>query len=93
MQGMEFLETADMDVDLGAMGIRTSLTVLYRYSPLCSSITVHWDLAVYRSTEICARVSLEKVHIMQGAALLYREIGENCTRRRSLGQSGKASWP
>ena len=34
MQGMEFLETAEVDVDLRAMGIRTSLPVMDRHSPL-----------------------------------------------------------
>ena len=38
LQGMEFLETAVVDVDLGAMGIRTSLPVLDRHSPLSYSI-------------------------------------------------------
>ena len=41
MQGMEFLETAKVDVDLGAMGIRTSLPVLDRQSPLSYAITQH----------------------------------------------------
>ena len=50
LQGMEFLETAVVDVDLGAMGIRTSLPVMDRHSPLCYAIAqhVHWDLAPHR---------------------------------------------
>ena len=44
MQGIEFLETAK--VDLGAMGIRTSLPMLDRHSPLSYAIVQHvnWDL-------------------------------------------------
>ena len=41
MQGMEFLETAKVEVDLGAMGIRTSLPVLDRHSPLSYAIAQH----------------------------------------------------
>jgi hypothetical protein len=53
LQGMEFLETAAVDVDLGAMGIRTSLLVLDRHGPLSYSIAqyVHWDLSVHRGAE------------------------------------------
>ena len=59
MQGMEFLETAEVDVDLGAMGIRTSLPVMERHSPLSYAIAqhVHWDLAPHRGVGMCARVS------------------------------------
>jgi hypothetical protein len=78
MQGMEFLETAKLDLDLGAMGIRTSLPVLDRHSPLSYAIAqhVHWDLAPHRGAEMFARVSLENVQIIQGATL-YRKVGEN----------------
>ena len=81
MQGMEFMETAEIDVDLGSMGIRASLPVLDRHSPLSYSIAqhVHWSLAPHRGVETCNRVSLENMHIIQGAGL-YREIGENCPR-------------
>jgi hypothetical protein len=40
---------------------------------------MHWTLAPHRGVETCNRVSLENVHIIQGAGL-YREIGENCPR-------------
>ena len=83
MQGMEFLETAEVDVDvgMGAMGIRTSLPVLDRHSPLSYAFAhhVHWDLAMHRGAETCDRMSLENVYIIKGAAL-YREVGENCPR-------------
>ena len=81
MQGIEFMETAEVDVDLGSMGIRASLPVLDRHSPLSYAIAqhMHWTLAPHRGVETCNRVSLENVHIIQGAAL-YREIGENCPR-------------
>jgi hypothetical protein len=100
MQGMEFLETAEVDVDvgMGAMGIRTSLPVLDRHSPLSYAFAhhVHWDLAMHRGAETCDRMSLENVYIIKGAAL-YREVGENCPRcgrsilRQPLDQSEKVS--
>ena len=54
-----------------------------RYSPLAYAIGnyVHWNLAKHRGPETCSRISLENVHIMQGASL-YREIGENCIKCR-----------
>ena len=78
---MDFQDSAEIDVDLGALGIRTRLPVLDRHSPLSYSIAqyVHWDLAVHRGAETCSRISMEYVHIIQGAAL-YREIGQNCIR-------------
>ena len=78
---MEFMESAEIDVDLGALGIRTRLPILDRHSPLAYSIAqyVHWDLAMHRGAETCSRVSMEHVSIMQGSAL-YREIGHNCPR-------------
>ena len=81
MQGMEFMETAEIKVDLGSLGIRTSLPVLHRHSPPSYSIVqqMHWSLAPHRGVETCNRVSLENVSIIQGAGL-YREIGENCPR-------------
>ena len=78
---MDFQESAEIDVDLGVLGIRTRLPVLDRHSPLSYSIAlyVHWELAVHRGAETCSRISMEYVHIIQGAAL-YREIGQNCIR-------------
>jgi hypothetical protein len=79
MQGIEFLETAK--VDLGAMGIRTSLHMVDRHSPLSYAIVQHinWDLSPHRGAETCAREFLENVHIIQGATLC-REVGENFPR-------------
>ena len=67
---MEFLETAELDLNLGAMGLRTHLPVLDRYSPLSYSVAqyVHWELAPHRGAETCNRVSLENVQILQGAS-------------------------
>ena len=81
MQGMEFMETTEIDVDLGSMGIIASLPVLDRHSLLSYSIAqhVHWILAPHRDVETGNIVSLENMHIIQGAGL-YREIGENCPR-------------
>ena len=72
-------ETAEVDVDLGSMGIKASLPVLDRHSHLSYAIAqhVHWTLAPHRGVETCNRVSLENVHIIKGVGL-YREIIENC---------------
>ena len=66
IEGLEFLETAELDLDLGAMRIRTSLPVLDRYSPLNYTLAqcLHWDLASRKGPETCARLSLEQVHIL-----------------------------
>ena len=50
----EFIQAAEIDVDLGALGIRTRLPILDRYSPLAYSIAqyVHWDLAVHRGQRL-----------------------------------------
>jgi hypothetical protein len=79
MQGIKFMETAEVDVELGSMGIKASLPVLDRHSLLSYAIAqhVHWTLAPHRGVETCNRVSLENVHIIQGVGL-YREIAENC---------------
>ena len=47
ISGMEFLQSAEIDIDLGSMGIRTRLPVIDRHSPLAYSIGqyVHWGLA------------------------------------------------
>ena len=56
---MDFLETAELEVDLGSLGIRTRLPIIDRHSPLAYSIAqyVHWDLAVHRGAETCSRVT------------------------------------
>ena len=76
MEGMEFLETAELELNLGAMGLRTHLPVLDRYSPLSYSIAqyVHWKLAPHRGAETCNRVSLENVQILQGASLYVADV-------------------
>jgi hypothetical protein len=83
IKGMDFLETAELDLNLGAMGIKTSLPVLDRYSPLSYAVVqyIHWDLARHKGAETCTRFSLEQVHILQGGGL-YRELGEQCICRK-----------
>ena len=38
-QGMDFLQTAELDLNLGSMGIQTSLPLLDRYSPLSYAVS------------------------------------------------------
>ena len=61
IKGMDFLETAELDLNLGAMGIKTSLPVLDRYSPLSYAVVqyIHRDLASHKGTETSTRFSLE----------------------------------
>jgi hypothetical protein len=69
MQGMEFLETAKVDEDLGAMGIRTSLPVLDRTASSAMALhSISIGICLHRGEETCARESFENVHIIQGSA-------------------------
>ena len=77
---MNFLETADLDtLNLGALGIKTMIPVVDRYSPLAYSLAqhFHWEVTKHRGYETCLRASLEHIHILQGMSL-FREIGEEC---------------
>ena len=78
---MDFLETAELDLDMESLGIRRDLPVLDRYSPLSYAIAqhVHWNMAKHRGVETCTRMSLQEVHIIQGPSL-YKELGQNCPR-------------
>ena len=82
IDGMNFIETGGLDFgDLGELGINVQVPVLDRHSPLAYSIAdhVHWNMAKHKGMETCSRISLQKVHILQGPAL-YREIGQECIR-------------
>ena len=61
IKGMDFLETAELDLNLGAMGIKTSLPVLDRYNPLSYAVVqyIHRDLASHTGAETSTRFSLE----------------------------------
>ena len=79
---MNFIEAGGLNLeDLGELGVNVQVPVLDRHSPLSYSIAdhVHWCLAKHKGMETCSRMSLEKVHILQGSSL-YREIGEECIR-------------
>ena len=82
LDGMNFLETADLDtLNLGALGIKTMIPVIDRFSPLAYSLGqyFHWKIAKHRGYETCLRMSLEQVHILQGMSL-FREISNECFR-------------
>ena len=82
IQGMNFLETADLDtLNLGDIGLKTRIPVLDRYSPLAYSVAlyIHWKIAKHKGIESCLRMSLEHVHILQGMNL-FREISQDCIR-------------
>ena len=82
IQGMNFLETADMDtLNLDSIGLKTRIPVLDRFSPIAYSISqyIHWNVAHHKGMETCLRMSLEHVHILQGMSL-FREINSECIR-------------
>ena len=71
LQVMDFQETAELDLERGAMGIRTSLPVLDRYSPLRYAVGqyIYWGLPKNKGAESCDRLNIEQIHILQGAGL------------------------
>ena len=82
MDGMNFQETGGLSVNgLGSLGLKSLTPVIDRFSPLAYSIGrhIHWNIAQHRGIETCNRISLEHVHIIQGANL-YKELSEECIR-------------
>ena len=80
LDGMSFAEMGDLGLsDLPAMGVRTHVPVIDRYSPMAYSIAqhIHWNTAHHKGIETCHRVSLQHCHIMQGMSL-YKELSEEC---------------
>ena len=77
---MNFQETGELrNLTLEALGIRTRLPLIERFSPLAYSIAeyVHWNIARHRGVETCTRISGENISIIQ-APTLYRELGDDC---------------
>ena len=75
---MSFIETGGLQLgSLGNLGIRAYIPVVDRHSPLAYSIAnyVHWIIAKHRGIETCNHISIENVHIIQGASL-NKEIGQ-----------------
>ena len=82
IDGLNFKETGELgDFNLGSLGVKLSLPVLDRWSPLSYSIVqhVHWANSKHRGIETTNRISLENVSIIQGMTL-YREIAMECIR-------------
>ena len=79
--GLDYINTGELNINLGALGIKVHAPVLDRFSPLAYSIAqhVHWELAPHRGMETHNRVSLEHVHILQGMTL-YKELSQECIR-------------
>jgi hypothetical protein len=57
------------------LGVRVNLPLLERHSPLAYSVAehIHWDLAKHKGVEICNRISLENVSIIQ-------DLSDDCIR-------------
>ena len=81
VDGLEYLYSGELNIDLGSLGIKLHAPVLDRFSPLayCVADHVHWKLAPHKGMETQNRVSLEHVHILQGMSL-YKEISLECIR-------------
>ena len=78
---MVFLQTAELDVDLGSLRIRTMVIVVDMQSrhDWGELQYVYWDLAIDWGAETYARVSIVNVSIQLRVAL-YRESGLNIPR-------------
>ena len=81
IDGMNFVETAELDFNLGSLGVKINIPVLDRFSPLSYSIAqhVHWKLGNHKGIETTNRLILEHVCILQGMTLC-RELAEECIR-------------
>ena len=84
IDGMNFLETADLDtLLLGSLCLKTMIPVIDRYSPLAYSIAqhFHWTVTSHKGMETCLRYSLGYVNILKGMTL-FKELAEECIRCR-----------
>ena len=81
VEGLDYLYSGELNIDLGSLGIKLHAPVLDRFSPLSYSIAnhVHWKLAPHRGMETQNRVSLEHVQIIQSMSL-YKELSLECIR-------------
>ena len=82
LDGINFTETAELgNLTLGALGVKTRIPILCRYSPLsyCIGQHVHWTVGKHRGIETTNRLSLQHVSIIQGMQL-YKELAEDCVR-------------
>ena len=87
---MEFMERAEIYVVLGALGIRTSLPILDRHSPLAYSIAqyVHWVLAMHRG----GRPALECTWNMSASCMVLHSIARLFTTVQGVPLRGRDSW-
>ena len=82
LDGLNFTETAELgNLTLGALGVKTRIPILCRYSPLsyCIGQHIHWTVGKHRGIETTNRLSLQHVSIIQGMQL-YKELAEDCVR-------------
>ena len=81
VDGLDYLYSGELNIDLGSLGIKLHAPMLDRFSPLSYSIAnhVHWKLAPHRGMETQNRVSLEHVQIIQSMSL-YKELSLECIR-------------
>ena len=77
--GLDFLNTGELNVDLGSLGLKVNVPVIDRHSPLAMSVAlhVHWRLAPHKGMETQHRISKEHVEIF-GGMQLFREITMEC---------------
>ena len=86
LNGMRFVEIGNFQPgDLQALGVKSKVPVLDRYSPLsyCIAQHVHWSLSAHRGAETCYRESLQHCYIIQGLPLFLELQGE-CIRCKKI---------
>ena len=79
VDGLNFMNVGELNVDLGSLGLKINLPVIDRYSPVALSIAlhVHWKLASHKGIETQHRVSREHVEII-GGMQLFKELTLEC---------------
>ena len=80
LEEMEFKQVTGMEmVHLDPLGVNVKAPLIDRFSPLAYSIAqyIHWKVAKHAGMEMCHRLCLERVHILQGFSLL-RELALEC---------------
>ena len=80
LEALEFKKVTGMEmVNLDPLGVNVQAPILDRYSPVAYSLAqhIHWDVSKHAGLETCNRLCLERVHILQGFAIL-KELSNEC---------------
>ena len=80
LEAAEFKKVTGMEmVNLDPLGVNVQTPILDRYSPVAYAMAdyIHWDVSKHAGMETCNRLCLERVHILQGFAIM-RELSQEC---------------